>query len=325
MKTYYLVITILIGISSITAQDSQVHLLNTVIEQLQGEIPNEEIPVFTTIKEVCDSRYITCDRQRQIIGLDFQFANLNGALPADIAGLTSLEYINLEYNYLDGTVPEGLVALTNLQELLLNGNFMTGPLPADLKELSRQADIDLSQNTIRDADKRSAKRYNITNQFNLQGCRSPDSIFLDYKMAQERAASATFDTAQAVTPKEDEEFKVVETMPRFPGCEDEELSDKEKEDCAKQTMLEFIYSNLRYPAEARENNIDGMVVSQFLILKNGDIGQAQITRDIGSRCGNAVLWIINRMNYTCDKWVPGSQRGEPVKVQYTLPVRFRLE
>lgn len=325
MKIYVLLLVTFICHNT-NAQDDQIEILNTVIKQLQGEIPNDKIPIFSSIVEVCKSRYITCNKEKQIIGLDFQFANLNGILPADIAKLTSLEYINLEYNYLDGTVPEGLDNLVDLEELLLNGNFLSGPLPDDLKYLAPHADIDLSQNIIKDVDKRSIRKYNIINQFNLEGCRSPDSIFLDYKLAQERESLVPeIDSLEAVTPKDDEEFKVVESMPRFPGCEKMNVSDEEKEKCAQESMLQFVYKNLRYPSEARENNIEGMVVSQFTILKNGDIGQARITRDIGSRCGNAVLWIINRMNYTCDTWVPGQQRGKPVKVFYTFPVRFKLE
>jgi len=325
MKRYFIILLAIYSTSGLNAQVQQVEVLNKVIEQLQGEIPNKNVPLFETVREACSSQYITCDRADRIVGLDFQFANLNGYLPADIVGLSDLEYINLEYNYLDGTIPAGLSKLGHLEQLLLNGNFISGPLPVDLRELAKEADIDLSQNIIKDADRGSVKRYNIINQFNLQGCRSPDSIFLDYALAQERKANEELDTLSAVTPREDEEYKVVETMPRFPGCEKDNLPMDELLSCAQTKMLEFIYRNLRYPAEARENNIDGMVVAQFVVLKNGDIGQAQITRDIGSRCGNAVLWIVNRMNYTCDKWVPGMQDSKPVKVLFTLPVRFKLE
>jgi len=123
----------------------------------------------------------------------------------------------------------------------------------------------------------------------------------------------------------EEIFKVVETMPRFPGCEDVLGSNKEKEDCAKQKMLEFIYQNLKYPQEARDSKVEGMCVVQFVINKKGIITQVKTVRNIGSGCGEAASNVVHMMNQLDDRWTPGHQRGENVNVLYTLPVRFKLE
>ncbi|MBC7885699.1 MAG: energy transducer TonB [Saprospiraceae bacterium] len=125
-------------------------------------------------------------------------------------------------------------------------------------------------------------------------------------------------------PVEDEIFKVVEQMPRFPGCEDKG-TDKEKEDCAKGKMLEYIYKNLKYPAIARENGVEGQVVLQFVVDKDGSITDTKIVRDIGAGCGSAAELVVNGMNNMGKKWTPGKQRGRPVRVLYTLPVKFKLE
>ena len=125
-------------------------------------------------------------------------------------------------------------------------------------------------------------------------------------------------------PVEEEIFKVVEQMPRFPGCEDKK-TDKEKEDCAKTKMLEYIYKNLKYPAIARENGVEGQVVLQFVVDKDGSIADAKIVRDIGAGCGTAAELVVNGMNSMGQKWIPGKQRGRPVRVLYTLPVKFKLE
>lgn len=125
-------------------------------------------------------------------------------------------------------------------------------------------------------------------------------------------------------PAEEEIFKVVEQMPRFPGCEDKG-TDKEKEDCAKKKMLEYIYKNLKYPAIARENGIEGQVVLQFVVDKNGSITDTKILRDISGGCGEAAEKVVKSMNDMGSKWIPGKQRGRPVKVLYTLPVKFKLE
>jgi protein TonB len=124
---------------------------------------------------------------------------------------------------------------------------------------------------------------------------------------------------------EEEIFKVVEQMPRFPGCEDMSGSDKDKENCAKEKMLQYIYKNLKYPAIARENGVEGMAVIQFVVEKDGSVAGAKIVRDPGAGTGTAALKIVEAMNSMGSKWTPGKQRGRPVKVQYTLPVKFKLE
>jgi protein TonB len=126
-------------------------------------------------------------------------------------------------------------------------------------------------------------------------------------------------------PVEEEIFKVVEQMPRFPGCEDMAGTDAEKEACAKQKMLEYIYKNLKYPAIARENGVEGQVVIQFVVDKDGSITETKVVRDIGAGCGAAAEAVVLGMNNMGKKWTPGKQRGRPVKVLYTLPVKFKLE
>ena len=123
---------------------------------------------------------------------------------------------------------------------------------------------------------------------------------------------------------EEEIFKVVEQMPRFPGCEDK-ATEAEKKSCADAAMLQYIYKNLKYPAIARENGVEGGVVLQFVVEKDGSIGEVKIVRDIGAGCGAAAESVILGMNNMGKKWTPGKQRGRPVKVLYTLPVKFKLE
>lgn len=125
-------------------------------------------------------------------------------------------------------------------------------------------------------------------------------------------------------PKVEEIFKVVEQMPRFPGCED--LPSKaEKDQCAQKKLLQFIYKNIKYPAIARENGVEGTVVIQFVVDSDGSIDNAKVVRDIGAQCGQEALRVVELMNSKGLNWTPGKQRGRPVKVQFNLPVKFRLE
>ncbi|MFT4760276.1 MAG: protein TonB [Paraglaciecola sp.] len=115
-------------------------------------------------------------------------------------------------------------------------------------------------------------------------------------------------------------FKVVEEMPTFKGCEGVR-DKKERKACAEQEMLQFVYKNINYPAIARENGIQGMVVIRFVINEDGYISSADIVRDIGGQCGDEALRVVQKM----PNWNPGKQRGREVKVQFNLPVKFSLE
>jgi len=115
-----------------------------------------------------------------------------------------------------------------------------------------------------------------------------------------------------------EEYKIVEQMPRFPGCEGNEGTDEEKKLCAEKKMLEYIYKNIKYPTLARYHEIQGMAVVQFVVEKDGSISGQKILRDVKGGCGDAALDIVNSM----PQWIPGYQRDKPVRVQFNLPVRF---
>lgn len=119
-------------------------------------------------------------------------------------------------------------------------------------------------------------------------------------------------------------FKVVEQMPRFPGCEDIAGDNKAKEECAKGKLMEYIYKVVKYPAIARENGIEGSAVVQFTVGKNGEIEDITIVRNPGAGLGDAAKAAIESMNTMSMKWTPGKQRGVPVKVQYTVPLKFKL-
>jgi len=125
-------------------------------------------------------------------------------------------------------------------------------------------------------------------------------------------------------PEVEEIFRVVEQMPRFPGCEDEG-SKEEKDACAQKKLLEYIYKNVKYPAIARENGIQGRVVLQFVVEKDGSITDINVVRDIGAGCGEEAQRVVESMNNMPQKWTPGKQRGKSVRVQFTLPVSFKLQ
>ena len=123
-------------------------------------------------------------------------------------------------------------------------------------------------------------------------------------------------------PPEGEIFKIVEVMPSFSGCED--IEDKsERKLCSDKNVISFINENIRYPEKAREEGIEGTAVVRFTIEADGKIttNEKSILRDPGAGIGKEALRIVNIM----PDWIPGRYKDKPVRVQFTLPVRFVLE
>ena len=119
-------------------------------------------------------------------------------------------------------------------------------------------------------------------------------------------------------------FQIVEEMPIFFGCDDIE-NKEERTKCSNEKFMQYIYSNLKYPKEAREKGIEGRVVARFVVTKKGEVKDITILRDIGAGCGDEVKRVIENMNSMPQPWVPGKQNNESVNVYYTLPVIFKLD
>lgn len=122
-----------------------------------------------------------------------------------------------------------------------------------------------------------------------------------------------------------EVFKVVEQMPVFKSEACEGLpSFAEQKACGDRKMLEFIYRNVKYPAEAQEQKIEGTVIVQFVVNTEGYLEDINVTRDIGGGCGEAAKKVVELMNEGPQPWQPGTQGGKKVFVQFNLPIKFKL-
>ncbi len=131
---------------------------------------------------------------------------------------------------------------------------------------------------------------------------------------------------QAQVGQDNEEvFKVVEEMPRFPGCEDKGLSGQELVNCSNKELLMFVYKNIQYPKEARSAGIQGTAIVSFIIDKEGKVQDVKIVRSLGEALDQEVIRVVNLMNETDKRWIPGRQKGRVVNVQFNLPVKFALE
>jgi TonB family protein len=109
-------------------------------------------------------------------------------------------------------------------------------------------------------------------------------------------------------------------MPRFPGCEASDLGAKAREKCAAQKMIGFLRSELRYPEGARKQEVEGMVVVEFTVGRDGAVRSPKVIQSLSPDCDAEALRVVLAM----PKWVPGQKEGEPVAVTMKLPFKFAL-
>ncbi len=105
----------------------------------------------------------------------------------------------------------------------------------------------------------------------------------------------------------EEIFVVVEEQPEYPG--------------GQAAMMQFLSNNIRYPVIAQENGIQGRVICNFVVERDGSITDVQVVRGVDPSLDREAVRVIQQM----PNWKPGRQRGQSVRVRFTLPVVFRLQ
>lgn len=102
-------------------------------------------------------------------------------------------------------------------------------------------------------------------------------------------------------------YQIVEQMPEFPG--------------GAEKMMKYLSENIKYPEEAKEKGISGRVFLSFVIEKDGSVSNVKVAKGIGKLCDDEAVRVVKAM----PKWKPGMQKGKPVRVNYMLPITFKLD
>ena len=147
---------------------------------------------------------------------------------------------------------------------------------------------------------------------------SDTTALVDSTYAVQERDSSLFDFDE-----NEDVYLVVDKSPRFPGCEDV-IDERTRFECANKEMLNFVYSNIVYPEEARAARLSGICVVQYIVTKKGEVKHIVVVRDIGKGCGAEAKRVVEEMAYQEKIWSPGTLDGMPVHVKITLPVRFKL-
>ena len=107
--------------------------------------------------------------------------------------------------------------------------------------------------------------------------------------------------------QKEEPFNVVEDMPAFPG--------------GMQALMAFLIENIQYPADAQKQKVDGRVLVNFVVEKDGSITEVKVLKPGFPSLDAEAIRVVKAM----PKWKPGYQNGQPVRVQYTVPINFSLK
>ncbi len=133
-----------------------------------------------------------------------------------------------------------------------------------------------------------------------------DDIEIDVEDDQETEVQEYIPVAEEEEEAEEVIFTVVESMPDFPGG-----------DAAR---IKYLNENIKYPQMARESGIQGRVFVTFVVEKDGNVTDVRVLRGIGGGCDEEAVRVIKNM----PKWNPGKQRGKSVRVQFNMPILFKL-
>ena len=128
-------------------------------------------------------------------------------------------------------------------------------------------------------------------------------------MAQTPQSQLQNSAIQHETVDEDSDFVcvLVEVQPEFPGGMD--------------GLMKYLAKNLRYPAKAKANKVQGRVVLKFIVDKQGCISDVKVVKSLDPECDAEAIRLIKNM----PKWIPGKIDGEPVeRCSFTCPVIFKL-
>ena len=109
-----------------------------------------------------------------------------------------------------------------------------------------------------------------------------------------------------VAKKNQQVFDVVEKMPEYPG--------------GQAALFEYLSTNVKYPVDAEKQKIQGRVLVTFVVNTDGSITDIEVVKKAFPSLDAEAVRVISGM----PKWIPGEQKGQKVRVKYTVPLSFNL-
>lgn len=110
-----------------------------------------------------------------------------------------------------------------------------------------------------------------------------------------------------VAQKNQKVFDIVEQMPEYPG--------------GQAALFDYLSKNIKYPADAEKKKVEGKVFVTFVVDTDGKITDVSLMRKVFPSLDAEAVRVISAM----PNWIPGKQKGQVVRVKYTVPIMFRLK
>lgn len=128
------------------------------------------------------------------------------------------------------------------------------------------------------------------------------------EIGDKRAGKETKETTEKKDDLDNAQvFTSVEQMPQFPGGDE--------------ALLKYVATHIKYPAIAQEQEVQGKVVLKFVVTEKGTVEDVRIISGLSKECDMEAVRVVK----TLPKFIPGKMQGKPVRVWYTLPIRFQLQ
>ncbi len=139
------------------------------------------------------------------------------------------------------------------------------------------------------------------------GVNVPVYYVIPIKFSLDKNNTSIKDKKSAIKGGHEEAYTVVQEMPSFPGGEP--------------ALLEYIFNNLKYPAQSMRKGTQGKVYVRLTVAKDGSVQNPTILRSLDSYCDKEAIRVLKGL----PRWIPGKQNGENVPVYYIIPISFKLQ
>ena len=205
-------------------------------------------------------------------------------------------YVALEWNSMpqdDGIEPLDLTDLMHETELVPMSNEETALLPEEKQQQERGEELRVVDDEV---ETEQAEEL-------VEGDEGDDEV--QQQVEQDEADEKALASLE-VDPANPLNFHVVEDLPKFPGGAVE--------------LMKWLTRNLRYPPQARSRKVQGRVVAQFYIEKDGKVTGISIAQSLSPECDSEALRVLRMM----PDWEPGIQRDQPCRTKVSIPIVFKL-
>ena len=225
-----------------------------------------------------------------------------------------------------------VIALKNAYEASQKAKFEQVVEATTIKEVKKKAEVKRKA-PVKVEQEQKVEKVKSSIKFTAPVIKKDEEVKLDEELKTQdelmstKTAIGTFDVkgnddangeilkakdviAEPEPPKHEEEnkvFDIVEQQPLFPG--------------GPAALMKYLSENTKYPVVAQENGVQGRVTVQFVVEKDGSISDVHVLRGVDPSLDKEAVRVVKSM----PRWTPGKQNGITVRVNYRVPVLFRLQ